>query len=295
MKTCAYCATENRDEALFCTRCRRPLQASQGHKGAASRNPLVWMLMAALLLGLGSYLLSSFSPFASTTPTPLSNGVAPAGPLPTRTREPVTLSTCVRDSTNIRRSPSTRAETIGGLLSGACLTILGRNEQGTWVYIVSQDFQTGWVSASLVQEAGDLSRVSIRDLSGVEISARPTLTGAELAHGAQIYLTRVAATTIAGSPLTRYVAPCFETADRIGDHVSCRIERAYCDYLPAAEGGSTLCSDRPYPDAIFMLVTPGDDWSDYDGQCLVVSGYLQVDKGLLQIEALQRDQVSYCN
>jgi hypothetical protein len=44
-----------------------------------------------------------------------------------------------------------------------------------------------------------------------------------------------------------------------------------------------------------MLVAFGEDWSDYDGQCLVVSGYLQVDKGLLQIQALQRDQVSLCN
>lgn len=295
MKTCAYCATENRDEAIFCTHCRRPLQASQSHRVTFSRNPLVWILMAVILFGLGSYLLSSLTPFTPTTPTPPSNGMAPAGPLPTRTREPVTLSVCVRDSTNIRRSPSTRAETIGGLTAGACLTILGRNEQATWVYIVSQDFQTGWVSASLVREAGDINRISVRDLSGMAGSARPTLTGAELAHGAQVYLTQVAATTIAGSPLTRYVVPCFETADRIGDHISCRIERAHCDYLPEAEGSPTVCSDRPYPDPIFRLIALGDDWSDYDGQCIVVSGYLQVDKGLLQIQALQRDQVSYCN
>ena len=251
----------------------------------------MWLLIVSALIGLGSYLIS-FRSFLASDSAPTSPA---AGPVPTRTHEPAVLSSCVSDMTRIRRGPGTRYETIGGLLSGMCLTILGRNEDASWVYIVSDDYQTGWVAVSALPDAGDISRVSLRDGSGIENSGRPTLTSAEIANGARAYLTQVAATNVAGTPFTRYVASCFEVADRIGDHITCRMERAYCDYLPALEGHPTFCSDRPYPDQTFTLVVYGEDWSDYDGQCLVVSGYLQIASGALQIQALKRDQVSNCN
>jgi hypothetical protein len=219
----------------------------------------------------------------------------PTGPAPTRTREPVILRTCVRDTTRIRRAPGTHYETVGGLLSGACLTILGRNEEGSWVSVVSDDHQAGWVAASLVSDAGDLRRLSIRDHLARINSSRPTLTSAEIANGAQAYLTQVAATNLPQSPLTRYMLPCFQTADRIGDQVSCRMERAYCDYLPATAGNRTVCNDRPQPDHVFALIVLGEDWSQLDGQCLIVSGYLKIAEGILQIEALRHDQVSQCS
>jgi hypothetical protein len=159
---------------------------------------------------------------------------------------------------------------------------------------VSEDHQTGWVDASLVSDAGDLSRVSVRDPSTMANSARPSLTTEELAHGAQIYLTNVAATSLPQSSSARHTLPCLETADRIGDHILCRMEKAYCDYLPALEGSPTVCNDRPAPDQAFALVAFGEDWSDYDGQCLIVEGYLEIDKGILQVEALNRSQVSPC-
>jgi hypothetical protein len=161
--------------------------------------------------------------------------------------------------------------------------------------MVSDDYQTGWVTVSLLPDAGDISRVSVRDDFGMMNPARSTLTSAEIANGAQVYLTQIAATNIAGSPLTRYVIPCFETADRVGDQISCRMERAYCDYLPGVEGSPTVCSDRPAPDHTFALVVFEEDWSDYDGQCLIVSGYLQIGRGALQIQALDRSQVSRCS
>jgi hypothetical protein len=215
---------------------------------------------------------------------------------PARTREPITPSACVENETiRIRRGPGTQYETIGGLIPGACLTILGRNDEASWVYVVSDDHQTGWVDASLLGDAGDLSQISVRDYSAIVNSARPTLTGAELAHGAQVYLTNVAATNIPQFPLTRYVLPCFQTADRIGDHISCRMEKAYCDYLPSVEGSPTVCNDRPSPDQTFSLIVFDADWSDFDGQCLIVEGYLQISRGALQVQALQRSQVSPCD
>ena len=297
MKICAYCTTENRDAAIFCTRCRRPL-ISTGTSGASSSRPLLgWTLMLVLLVGLASYLYLSRQFPKSTViepQVPVSKRMPTIEPGATRTLEPIVLSACAQDRTRIRRGPGTQYETIGGMLSHICLTILGRNEAASWVYIVSDDHQTGWVDASILNIAGDISRVSVRDDSWAANSGRPTLTSAEIAYGAQAYLTEVSATNLPQAPGTQYVIPCFETADRIGEHISCKMERAVCDYFPDVEGTPTICSDRPYPDHNFALIVFGEDWSYYDGQCLIVSGYLEIDRGVLKIQASQRSQVSFC-
>jgi hypothetical protein len=291
MKICAYCTTRNRDEAIFCSHCRRPLRGTPIPKDTS----LIRFLAVILLIGLGSYLFLSRS-FLS----PPSNSLVPAGtrepaPVPTRARNTETLYTCVEDITRIRRGPSTQSETIGGLLTGTCMTILGRTADASWVYMVSDDHQTGWVAASLLPYASEIDKVAIRDSSALANSARPTLTSAEIAHGAEAYLTKVAATNLPGAPLSAYETPCFAFADQIGEYITCKLEKAYCDYLPDVEGSPTYCSDRPAPDHTFTLTVLGMDWSDYDSQCLIVSGYLEIDRGILQIQALRRDQISPCS
>ena len=296
MKICAHCTTENREGAIFCKHCRRPLQTAQTPGESSSRNTFVWLLIMFLLIGLSCYLFSPSS-FPGQTParTPTSDWMLTPGLAATRTQEPMTLPACVTDTTRIRRGPGTHYETTGGLPLGTCLTILGRNVDASWAYIVSEDYQTGWVDVSLLNDTWGIDRVSVRDNSVMVNSGRATLTSLEIAHGAQVYLTEIAATNIAQSPLTQYVMPCFETVSRIGDHISCRMERAVCNYLPDLDGSPTICNDRPHPDHNFALIVFGENWSEYDGQCLIVSGYLEIDKGVLQIEASRRDQVSYCD
>ena len=291
MKICAYCTTRNRDEAIFCSHCRRPLRGTPIPKDTS----LLRLLAVLLLIGLGSYLFLSRLSLPSTLNPSISEGTETPGLTPTLAPETVTLYTCVEDITRIRRAPSTRSETIGGLLTGTCLTILGRTADASWVYMVSDDYQAGWVAASLLPDAGDIGKISVRDSSALANASRPTLTSGEIAHGAEAYLTKVAATNLPNAPLSAYTEPCFQTANRIGDYVSCKLERAYCDFLPDLEGSPTYCSDRPAPDHTFTLTVLGMDWSDYDGQCLVVSGYLEIDRGVLQIQALNGDQVSSCD
>lgn len=87
---------------------------------------------------------------------------------PTRTPRPVSLQACVTDSTiRIRQGPGTEYEAIGGMVSGTCMSILGRNADSSWVYMVAEDNKAGWVNASLLTIDGDLSRVSVQGDSDV--------------------------------------------------------------------------------------------------------------------------------
>ena len=290
MKICAYCTSRNRDEAIFCSHCRRPLRGSR----IPTDRSFLWFLAVLALIGLGSYLFlsRSFFSFASRAPN---LSVTPTSSLaPTRPPESVTLDTCVEYDAQIRRGPSTQTETTGGLRAGTCVTVFGRTPDSKWVYMVSDDHQTGWVWAELLPQSETLERVSVRDDAALANPARATLTSSEIAYGARALQTIVAATNIVEAPLSSYALPCFDAVNRVGDFVSCKIERAYCDYLPEIDGSPTFCNDRPHPDHNFALVVFGEDWSEYEGQCLIVSGYLQVDRGVLAIQALERSQVEAC-
>ena len=290
MKICAYCTTRNRDEAIFCSHCRRPLRGTAIPRDTS----LIRLLAVLVLIGLGSYLFLSRTFLTPASTSSIPEGTRTPAPTPTFAREAETLYTCVEDQTRIRRSPSTRSETISGLVSGTCMTVFGRTEDAGWVYMLSDDHKTGWVAVSALSNPGDIGKLSVRDSSALANATRPTLTSAEIAHGAEAYLTKVAATNLPGAPLSPYETSCFEYADRIGEYITCKLEKAYCDYLPEVDGSPTYCSDRPAPDHTFTLTVLGMDWSEYDGKCLIVSGYLEIDRGILKIQALRRDDISFC-
>jgi hypothetical protein len=80
-----------------------------------------------------------------------------------------------------------------------------------------------------------------------------------------------------------------------GETVTCRIARAHCDYRPDVGGEPTFCNDAPFPNHDFTLLVWEHDWSDYDGQCLIVTGFVSRYEGKPQIVAESRSQVSLCN
>ena len=108
----------------------------------------------------------------------LNNRAAPASAhmpvlTPTVTTSPalmaadiLTLRACVTTSEiRIRQGPATDFEVTGGLVPGTCLRILGRNQDASWAYIVTEDNTNGWVAAWLLTIEGDLNRVSVRSAS----------------------------------------------------------------------------------------------------------------------------------
>jgi len=79
-----------------------------------------------------------------------------------------------------------------------------------------------------------------------------------------------------------------------GTFVTCQISRAYCSYRPGVSGRPTFCNDAPFPGHSFTLLVWGQNWSDFDGRCLLVTGPITTFEGKRQIEATSRSQVESC-
>ena len=86
-----------------------------------------------------------------------------------------------------------------------------------------------------------------------------------------------------------------QASNYVGEHVSVRINRAYCAYFPSTSGKPTFCNDKPYPNNNFTMVVWEKDWSHYDGACIVVYGLVSIYKGKPEIKVESPSQVSQCN
>jgi len=84
-----------------------------------------------------------------------------------------------------------------------------------------------------------------------------------------------------------------DTQNYVGSQVSCKILRARCFYYSDA-GGGTNCYDLPAPSNNFTLLVQGKDWTDYKGQCIIVTGHVVTYIGKPTIVAYTRSQVSSC-
>ena len=93
--------------------------------------------------------------------------------------------------------------------------------------------------------------------------------------------------------------PCSQLANQAGANVTCKIEQASCVFRPELSRNPTFCYDQSFPERTFQLVAVDDNWSHYDGHCMIVSGELEAkfdgQRAWLQITGTSRSQVSDCN
>ena len=150
-------------------------EASQTRSNHLALSATIWVLVVLGVFGVVSFLISL--PKATRTLHTEIIATESAPPPPTHTPQPISLFACVTDwTTRVRKGPGTNYEILGGLLSGTCMQISGRNEDLTWVYMTSEDNKEGWVAASMVAIDGDLSRVpvlSTPDISALTPTPRP--------------------------------------------------------------------------------------------------------------------------
>jgi uncharacterized protein YraI len=121
------------------------------------------------------FLLSACNTVPTKTPSPTNPPPTKTSlPRSTPTPRPIWVDACVTDSTiYIRKGPGKEHEALGGMVSGTCMSIQGRNRDSSWVYMVSEDGKAGWVAAALLTIEGNLNRVSVKS-NTVSLSLAPT-------------------------------------------------------------------------------------------------------------------------
>jgi hypothetical protein len=109
----------------------------------------------------------------------------------------------------------------------------------------------------------------------------------------EVFVCELKTATLLPIPTTNALL-CTDTYNMIGSTVECKIPRAFCNYYPTTSGEPTFCHDAPYPNNNFSLVIWGEDWSFYDGKCIIVRGVVSNYEGKPQIENIGGSQISSC-
>ena len=138
-----------------------------------------WALGGLLTIVIGGFLAAIFfSPGASTPPSPTlpavpvqsvtiqpspSETLPPSKtPTPNSTPTEIFVSTGVSNGTiNMRTGPDTLYPVLTQIAKGTELTLVGRNNDGTWLIIRTPDNQEGWVLTTLIETSIDISSLPI--------------------------------------------------------------------------------------------------------------------------------------
>ncbi|MBI5295561.1 MAG: hypothetical protein HY869_08805 [Chloroflexi bacterium] len=226
----------------------------------------------------------------SSSPTPLPSVLFTFTPFPS-------LAGCVSASNTLRMrsGPGTQFEILNGLPPETCFTVYGFNQDRSWAWI-NFEGAFGWASTQYLFISGDKSSIPIvpDDVSPYAFSpVGRTLALSKTATPGLILPVAPKKTSTSYTFPNMGVDLCFNTVAN-EKYVTCKINRAYCSYEPGVSGKPTFCNDAPYPKHHFALVVWGSDWSDLNGYCLLVSGYVKIYDGKPQIIATSRSQVSFC-
>ena len=179
---------------------------------------------------------------------------------PTLTPTPMILTGRVvkTGSLRVRSCPGTRSNVLGGFTQDTALSLIGRNEDASWV-LVSSNNLSGWVSSEFLATDGD------------------------------VFTLKIGTNTVGGEDVL-----CKDTQDYIDQFTTCKIPKAYCTYRPDVRGKPTFCNDAPYSERNFALIVWESDRSDLDGKCLLVTGCVSLYDGIPEIIGRGGWQISDC-
>jgi uncharacterized protein YraI len=250
--------------------------------------------MLVLAIGLGACSPQPVplpaQPPRPSTAVPIATSIAL---LPTPTAF-MPLPGCVEGANlRVRSEPNTHSNVLGGLMNGTCVSVQGVNSSGDWAYMYSGNL-AGWVSLSYLVVKGNLAALPVLDqvAGGGGVAAAPQATS--VAQSSPMPLPGTERPTYTSAPAAPAVLQCADTFSEIGQFVSCEIPRASCAYHPEIKGSPTFCNYPPYPDHQFTLLVWGSDWSDLDGQCVIVKGLVVYYQGKPEIEARSRSDIGSC-
>lgn len=101
----------------------------------------------------------TWTPLPPLSATPIPPTPTPAPPTPTLTPTPYVR---VEGSVvNVREGPSIAYPIIGQVRQGDLLTLIGRNELGTWWQVCCVGGREGWISAQLVSPQGATGQIAV--------------------------------------------------------------------------------------------------------------------------------------
>ena len=83
------------------------------------------------------------------------------------------------------------------------------------------------------------------------------------------------------SPTAIHYPLCSE--EKAGEITTCIIPKSYCSFHPDVKGKPTFCNDEPYPANNFTFLVWNKDLSRYNGLCLIITGTVEIYKGLPEI------------
>jgi len=133
-------------------------------------------------IGNGSNTSSSLSTIAQpVTKKPTISIPTAKYDIPPATRtQPVSLNACVTSSTiRMRENPGTEFAVIGGLTSGTCFKIIGRNKDSSWANILTSENVKGWVAAWLITSEGNVNSLPVTS-NIISLTPTPNLVGNQL-------------------------------------------------------------------------------------------------------------------
>ena len=114
--------------------------------------------------------LTVLSPTETNTPPPMPTDTPlpptpaetpPPPPTPTETPPPPAPQANINVNLNVRAGPGTAYNWIGQVPNGHNSTILGRNDDGSWI-VINYSGGQGWVAASYATIEGDLNQVEVQ-------------------------------------------------------------------------------------------------------------------------------------